>query len=153
MSCENSPQHREIDAERSIRVNGMPRTYWDFYVGFGLFESVLLVFSELVCWQLGGLPPAVLKGMPLLTWALAACFIVNAYLAWRHFLRCAVFDCDRDSVELGRLACGANRINFGRLCVPMARPRPSNKWEESHALRPLEPACDAHTFRVAKINL
>lgn len=66
-------------------VNGMPRTYWDFYVGFGLFVSVLLVFAALVCWQFAGLDAATLKRMPVLTWGLAACFAANTYLCWRHF--------------------------------------------------------------------
>jgi len=66
-------------------VHGVPRTYWDFYVGFGLFVSVLLVFAALVCWQFGRLDPATLRGMPLLTWALAACFAANSYLCWRYF--------------------------------------------------------------------
>jgi len=66
-------------------VNGLPRTYWDFYVGFGLFVTVLLVFAALVCWQFAGLNPAVLKTMAILTWALAACFVANTYLCWRYF--------------------------------------------------------------------
>lgn len=66
-------------------VNGMPRTYWDFYVGFGLFVSVLLVFAALVCWQFGGLDPAMLRRMPVLTWGLPACFLANTYLCWRYF--------------------------------------------------------------------
>ena len=66
-------------------VQGMARTYWDFYVGFGLFVSVLLVFAALVCWQFGRLDPATLKGMPLLTWGLAACFAADTYLCWRYF--------------------------------------------------------------------
>ena len=46
-----------ISSLRSIRfeVQGMSRAYWDFYVGFGLFVTVLLLFATLLTWQLGGL--------------------------------------------------------------------------------------------------
>jgi len=66
-------------------VHGVTRTYWDFYVGFGLFVSVLLLFAALVCWQFGGLDAATLKKMSILSWGLAACFAANTYLCWRYF--------------------------------------------------------------------
>jgi hypothetical protein len=66
-------------------VHGVTRTYWDFYVGFGLFVSVLLVFVALVCWQFGRLDAPTLRGMGLLNWGLAACFAANTYLCWRYF--------------------------------------------------------------------
>ena len=69
----------------SFYVNGFPRTYWDFYVGFGLFVSLLLLFAALVCWQLGGLNMAALKSMPFLTWSLVICFVGVTYLSWRYF--------------------------------------------------------------------
>lgn len=69
----------------SFDVNGFPRTYWDFYVGFGLFVSLLLLFAALACWQLGGLNAAVLKSMPLLAWSLVICFVGVTYLSWRYF--------------------------------------------------------------------
>src|SRR5947208_8797164 len=37
-------------------VQGLNRTYWDFYTGFGLFVTVLLIFLAVLSWQLGGLP-------------------------------------------------------------------------------------------------
>jgi hypothetical protein len=33
---------------------GFSRTYWDFYVGFGLFVSVFLLLAVVLAWQLGG---------------------------------------------------------------------------------------------------
>src|SRR6202050_466880 len=36
-------------------VMGFSRTYWDFYVGFGLFVSVFLLLAVVLAWQLGGL--------------------------------------------------------------------------------------------------
>ena len=69
----------------SFQVNGFPRTYWDFYVGFGLFVSVLLLFAALVCWQMAELEPAVLRTMRVVTWSLALCFVAVTWLSWRYF--------------------------------------------------------------------
>ena len=76
-----------ITALRSTRfdVQGLNRTYWDFYTGFGLFVTVLLVFVALLAWQLGGLPKDSLSAMPGVTWGLAACFGVVTFLSWRYF--------------------------------------------------------------------
>jgi hypothetical protein len=68
-----------------FRVQGFSRTYWGFYTGFGLFVTVLLLFAAMVAWQLGGLAPEALKAMPLVTWGLAASFVVVTYLSWRYF--------------------------------------------------------------------
>jgi hypothetical protein len=48
---------------KSIRfeAQGMERTYWDFYVGFGLFVTVFLLFAAAMTWQLGSLSVPVLS--------------------------------------------------------------------------------------------
>ncbi|HEX2712187.1 MAG TPA: hypothetical protein VHM88_08195, partial [Candidatus Acidoferrales bacterium] len=48
-----------IGSMRTIHFDaqGFSRTYWDFYVGFGLFVSVFLLFAAFLAWQLGGLKP------------------------------------------------------------------------------------------------
>ena len=66
-------------------VQGLSRTYWDFYVGFGLFVTILLVFVAVLSWQLGGLSKESLSLMPLVTWGLAACFIFVTFLSWKYF--------------------------------------------------------------------
>jgi hypothetical protein len=68
----------------SFEVNGFPRTYWSFYVGFGLFVTVQLLFAAAACWQLG-LEPPVLRSMPGLCWSLVLSFLVVSYLSWRYF--------------------------------------------------------------------
>ncbi len=72
---------------RSIRfdVQGLSRTYWDFYVGFGLFVSVFLVFAAVFAWQLGGLAPEVLALLRGPVWALAICFAAVTILSCRYF--------------------------------------------------------------------
>ena len=44
----------------SFQVLGVQRTYWDFFVGFGMFVSVLQRFAAVVAWQLASLDPRVL---------------------------------------------------------------------------------------------
>src|SRR5580658_123874 len=65
-----------IASMRSVHfdVRGFSRTYWDFYVGFGLLVSIFLVFAAVFAWQLGSLAPETLALMRGPRWALAACF-------------------------------------------------------------------------------
>lgn len=72
---------------RSIHfdVQGFSRTYWDFYVGFGLFVTVLLLLAAIVAWQLGGLPAETLARMRPTAWGLALCFGAVTVLSWQHF--------------------------------------------------------------------
>jgi hypothetical protein len=76
-----------VQSMKSVRfnANGSDRTYWDFYVGFGLFVTVLLVFASLVAWQFGGLPAATLAAMRISAWGFVVCFAAVAYLSWRYF--------------------------------------------------------------------
>jgi hypothetical protein len=66
-------------------VQGFSRTYWDFYVGFGLFVSVFLLFASVLAWQLGGLPAETLARQRGTAWALALCFAAVTVLSWTNF--------------------------------------------------------------------
>ncbi len=68
-----------------FEAQGFNRTYWDFYVGFGLFVSVFLVLSAFLAWQLAGLRAEALALVQSLRWALAICFLVVTLLSWRYF--------------------------------------------------------------------
>ena len=76
-----------VGALKSTRfdIQGLNRTYWDFYTGFGLFFTVFLVFAAVLAWQLGGVPQNVLPAMPVVPWALALCFVGVTFLSWRYF--------------------------------------------------------------------
>ncbi len=76
-----------IGSMRSIHFDaqGFNRTYWDFYVGFGLFVSAFLLFAAVLAWQLGGLPEGTLALMRGTAWALAICFVAITILSWRYF--------------------------------------------------------------------
>ena len=68
-----------------FEVFGFSRTYWDFYIGFGLFVTVFLLLAAIVTWQLGGLPTETSARMRGTAWALAVSFAAVTVLSWRHF--------------------------------------------------------------------
>ena len=76
-----------VDSMKSthFNANGSVRTYWDFFVGFGLFVSVLMVFAAIVAWQLGSLPAETLARMRLVAWGFVICVGIVTWLSWRYF--------------------------------------------------------------------
>jgi hypothetical protein len=68
-----------------FQVQGMTRTYWDFFSGFGFFVTVLLFFSAILAFHLAGLSKESLRSLSLVTWAFAVSFGVIALLTWRYF--------------------------------------------------------------------
>jgi hypothetical protein len=66
-------------------AQGFDRTYYDFYVGFGLFVSVFLLFAAVLAWQLGRMSKDVLSLIPGVAWGLAICFAFVTVLSWRYF--------------------------------------------------------------------
>jgi hypothetical protein len=76
-----------IGSMQSIHFDaqGFRRTYWDFFVGFGLQVSVFQLFAAVLAWQLGGLSKETLRLMPVVTWSLAICFGGVTVLCWLYF--------------------------------------------------------------------
>jgi hypothetical protein len=76
-----------VQSMKSIHfnVNGSDRSYWDFFIGLGLFVTVLMLFASIVAWQLGSLPPPTLAAMRVSAWGFAIAFAVIAWLSWRYF--------------------------------------------------------------------
>ncbi len=68
-----------------FEIFGFSRTYWDFYVGFGLFVSVFLLLAAVLAWELGGLPAQSLPLVRVTAWMLALCFAAITVLSWMHF--------------------------------------------------------------------
>ena len=66
-------------------VQGFNRTYWDFFVGFGLFVTVFLLLAAIMAWLMGGLPPETLTRTRGIAWTLALCFAAVTVLSWRYF--------------------------------------------------------------------
>jgi hypothetical protein len=65
-------------------IMGFSRTYWDFYVGFGLFVSVFLLLAVVLAWQLGGLRAETLALMRGTAWTFAVCFAGITVVSWRY---------------------------------------------------------------------
>jgi len=65
-------------------IMGTSRTYWDFFVGFGLFFSIFLVFAAVLAWQLASLPGQTLARMRGTAWALVICFAAVTILSLRY---------------------------------------------------------------------
>lgn len=65
-------------------VQGLSRSYWDFFVGAGLSVGVFFLFAGVLAWQLGSLPPTTLASMRVVAWALALCFAVVTAVSWRY---------------------------------------------------------------------
>ncbi len=72
---------------RSIHfdMQGFSRSYWDLFVGAGLFVSVFLLFAAVLAWQLGGFSTETLGLMRPTAWAFALCFVAVTILSWRYF--------------------------------------------------------------------
>lgn len=68
-----------------FQILGFRRTYWDFYVGSGLFVSVFLLLAAVVAWQLGSLPAAALSLSRATAWAPVLCFAAVSVLSWVYF--------------------------------------------------------------------
>jgi hypothetical protein len=77
----------DIGSVRSTHfyIMGFSRTYWDFYVGFGLFISVFLLLAVVLAWQLGRLPRESLALMRGTAWAFSLCFAAISVLSWKYF--------------------------------------------------------------------
>jgi hypothetical protein len=88
-----------------FNANGSDRTYWDFFVGFGLFVTVLMVFAAIVAWQLGGLPSETLGQMRMIAWGFVVCVGVVSYLSWRYFFLVPVIFSIAILVCLAAAAC------------------------------------------------
>ena len=68
-----------------FRVLGFTRTYWNFYVGFGLFVSVFLLLAAIFAWQLSSLPAETRRLVRSSAWALSVCFAAVTVLSWMYF--------------------------------------------------------------------
>ena len=68
-----------------FNVQGASRTYWDFFTGFGLFVTILLLFAAIVSWQIGGLPKESLSAISIIAWSLAICFVIVTFLSYHYF--------------------------------------------------------------------
>ena len=69
----------------SFDVVGSTRTYWDFYFGFGVTISYLLLLEAVVLWQMGGLAKTMAARLRPVIAVFFLGFVVNTYLAAKYF--------------------------------------------------------------------
>jgi hypothetical protein len=76
-----------IGSMKSIHfdIQGFSRSYWEFFVGFGLFVTVFLLLAAVTAWQLGGLAAETLARLRGIRWSLAICFVALTFLSFRYF--------------------------------------------------------------------
>ena len=81
-----------VASMRSVHFDaqGFNRSYWDFYLGFGLFVSVFLLLAAALSWQMSSLPAGTLAQLRGPAWALVLCFIGVTVLSWRYFFIIAI---------------------------------------------------------------
>lgn len=77
------------DAMESVHfeVRGREYSYGGFYRGFGLFNSVFLLYCAFLAWRLPSLTPQAAGG---LAWGLSAVMLASLVLCWLYFNLVAV---------------------------------------------------------------
>jgi len=68
-----------------FQILGFSRTYWDFYVGFGLSVSVYLLLAGILAWQLGSVPTQTFPLVRATAWVLSLSFVALTVLHWVYF--------------------------------------------------------------------
>jgi ketosteroid isomerase-like protein len=66
-------------------VQGVQRSYWDFFSGFGFFTTAFLIFSALLAFALSRQSADVLASLGFVRWAFAGCYVVIAALMVTNF--------------------------------------------------------------------
>ncbi len=83
-----SPEGRAVwDSMHTVRVQ-LGRgsfTYGGFYVGFGLYNTVFLLFSAVLAWHLSNVAATTPQAIGSLGWAFCATQVAGAVLCWRYF--------------------------------------------------------------------
>jgi hypothetical protein len=68
-----------------FRVGGSNRSYEDFYRGFGLSCTISMLFSAILCWQLGTLATMHPRAVASVAWSLFGVQLVGIVLSVEYF--------------------------------------------------------------------
>lgn len=76
------------DSMRNVHfaLGGSSRSYGDFYLGFGLYATLYLIFAAYLAWHLGGLARSNPQAIGALSWVFFVVQIVSMVLSWKYFL-------------------------------------------------------------------
>jgi hypothetical protein len=73
------------DSMNRVHIDGTSVTWSGFYIGFGLFVSVYLLFSALLAWRLGGAGEAEVNMVRGIAWMLITVQVANIVLCIHYF--------------------------------------------------------------------
>lgn len=76
---------RDAMANVHFKVRGHDYSYGGFYRGFGLFNSVFLLFAALLAWHLGALAARDAQAIGPVGWALCLLMAATLVLCWAYF--------------------------------------------------------------------
>ncbi|MBV9074715.1 MAG: hypothetical protein JOZ10_13880 [Acidobacteria bacterium] len=68
-----------------FQVGGRDSSYGNFYRGFGLFNSIFLLFSAVLAWHLGTLAATAPQAIGFIGWAFCLAMLGNLALCWAYF--------------------------------------------------------------------
>lgn len=69
----------------SFDAIGSTRTYWEFYIGFGIIISVYLLMQTVVLWQISAIAKTeAVRLRPIMVLFFLVC-VVNTFLSWKYF--------------------------------------------------------------------
>ena len=84
-----TPEGRAVFASMNsvhFQIGSGSFTYGGFYLGFGLFATLYLLFSAYLAWHLGTLANKNPSAIGALGWVFCAIQIVSLVLSWMYFL-------------------------------------------------------------------
>jgi hypothetical protein len=96
-----------------LSVEDTPRTYWDFYQGFGLSITGFLVVQAVILWQLASLAREGVRDVRAMTAALFVGFLFNGAIVARYFFAAPLI------LVVALVLCLAIAL-FGRTDTPAA---------------------------------
>jgi hypothetical protein len=68
-----------------FQVMGADSTWGGFYLGFGLFVTVYLLFAAIFAWQIGNLSQSRPQEIQVLAWTFFVSQVATAVLSWKYF--------------------------------------------------------------------
>jgi len=91
-----------IEAMKSLRFDalGSERTYWDFYLGFGLVISVYLAGQGVVLWLMAGLAKRDCARLRPIIAVFFVSYALSAVVLWRFFFSVPFFMAIAESLSL-----------------------------------------------------
>jgi hypothetical protein len=76
-----------VDGMKShqFMAEGTQRTYWDFYVGFGVIIGSFLFIQGVMMWQLSTIAKTDASKLRFVIMSFIVLFVANGFLAWKYF--------------------------------------------------------------------